>query len=378
MKGCLACKACATECPIKVDVPTFRADFLAQYHGRYRRPLKDYFVAALETSLVVMAWFPILVNRLMQMGFVKRFLERTIGIVDTPLLAESSLTGGLRERRAAKFDRAALGALDAKERARTVLVAQDAFTTFYEPNVALAAYDVLEKLGRRVVFLPYFENGKGLHIKGFMRRFADLASRNAKLLREAASLGIPIVGLEPAVTLTYRDEYVHVLGDDAARFDVLLLQEYLAQPAQLTELETRSRQKEHQSGGAALELFGHCTERTAAPKSQQQWQSVFKALGANLDLAALGCCGMCGVYGHETEHLEASRRAFALSWEKALSSSSDGPARSSVLVTGHSCRSQVKRFGGFVPRHPIEALRDLLEEAAPKERRAKKASTPSV
>jgi (R)-2-hydroxyglutarate dehydrogenase len=379
MNGCLACKACATDCPIKVDVPSFRADFLAQYHGRYRRPLKDYFVAALETSLVVMAWFPILVNRLMQTAFVKRLLERTIGIVDTPLLAESSLASGLRARRAAKFDTAMLGALDAKERARTVLVAQDAFTTFYEPNVALAAYDVLEKLGRRVVFLPYFENGKGLHIKGFLRRFANLASKNAKVLREAASLGIPIVGLEPAVTLTYRDEYVHALGKEAARFEVLLLQEYLAQPAQLAELkETATRSR---SGVTALRLFGHCTERTAAPKSQRQWQSVFKALGVDLDLVALGCCGMCGVYGHETEHLETSRRAFALSWEKALSSSSDEAARSarsSVLVTGHSCRSQVKRFGGFVARHPVEALHDLLAEVTPERRRSKKAPTTSL
>ena len=58
MNGCLACKACATQCPVKVDVPELRAEFLSQYHSRYRRPLKDYFMATLERVLVVMGWAP--------------------------------------------------------------------------------------------------------------------------------------------------------------------------------------------------------------------------------------------------------------------------------------------------------------------------------
>src|SRR5690606_30930578 len=127
-------------------------------HGRYRRPLKDYFVAALETVLVVMSFLPGVFNRLMTTGIARRVLD-WIGIVDTPLLAESTLAAGLRQRRAPSFDPKELERLGPEERARTVLVVQDAFTTFYEPNVALAAYDVLTRLGLRVVFLPFFENG---------------------------------------------------------------------------------------------------------------------------------------------------------------------------------------------------------------------------
>ncbi len=354
MNGCLACKACATDCPIKVDVPSFRADFLAQYHGRYRRPLKDYFVAVLETSLVLMAVFPALANRLMELGFVKRFLERVVGIIDSPRLAEKTLAAGLRSRSAPRFDPSALARLDEEERARTVLVAQDAFTTFYEPNVALAAYDLLTKLGRRVVFLPFFENGKGLHIKGFLGRFETVATKASRVLRDAARLDIPIVGLEPAVTLTYRDEYVHLLGEAAP--EVKLLQEYLSEPKLLEEIATRVKKGEVTQSPSKLRLFGHCTERTSEPTSQKKWQTVFAAFGIELDVAAVGCCGMCGIYGHETEHFDESRRAFEQSWEKALGKSEE----SDVVVTGHSCRSQVKRFGGFVARHPIEALDDLL------------------
>ncbi len=355
MNGCLACKACATQCPIKVDVPAFRSDFLEQYHTRYRRPVKDYFVGALELTLVPMGWFPRLTNALMGTAWFRNLLADKIGIVDSPKLAESTLAAGLRARRAPRFDMAALARLDADERARTVLIVQDAFTTFYEPNVALAAYDVLTKLARRVVFLPYRENGKGLHIKGFMRRFKRVAASNAAFYADVASLGIPLVGLEPAVTLTYRDEYVHELGKSEVNFQVELLQEYLFK--RLPELSERIAEQNVQSR-EPLRLFGHCTERTAEPKSQAQWQRVFETLGIKLESAATGCCGMCGIYGHEAIHYEESRGVFEMSWQKQLPGSESGQA--SVLATGHSCRSQVKRFGGFVPRHPVEALRDVL------------------
>lgn len=343
MNGCLACKACATQCPVKVDVPTFRAEFLAQYHARYRRPLKDYFVAILETVLVVMGVFPSVFNAMMRLS--KGLLAKWIGIVDSPALAEATLASGLRARKAPAFDPKKLAALSAEERAKTVLVAQDAFTTFYEPNVALAAYDVLTRLGRRVVFLPFRENGKGLHVKGFLGWFADVAAKNAAMLKEAAALGIPIVGLEPAVTLTYRDEYRHALGDTG--FEVKLLQEYLG--GLITELEALPKKTK------SLRLFGHCTERTAEPASQGHWVRVFGAMGVDVKIADVGCCGMCGVYGHEAEHVDESRVIFEGSWKRALPVKPDG-----IVVTGHSCRSQTKRFGGFLAQHPVEALRDLL------------------
>lgn len=359
MNGCLACKACATQCPIKVDVPSFRAEFLAQYHQRYRRPLKDYFVAILEASLVVMSLVPALFNWLMSLPLSRRILGGFIGIIDTPMLAEQTLAAGLRKRKAESFDPSRLGDLSEEERVRTVLIAQDAFTTFYEPNVALAAYDVLTDLGLRVVFLPFFENGKGLHIKGFLRRFKAVAEKNARVLRDASLLGIPIVGVEPAVTLTYRDEYVHALGEAAMDgIKVELLQEFLARRASdFAAVRGKRASSAEPKRSEKLRLFGHCTERTAEPASQTKWQEAFRAIvGVELDAMSTGCCGMCGVYGHEAEHLDDSRGVFEQSWKRVLAKGKS----ETVLATGHSCRSQVKRFAGFVPRHPIEAMRDLL------------------
>ena len=81
-----------------------------------------------------------------------------------------------------------------------------------------------------------------------------------------------------------------------------------------------------------------------------------------MKLVDLGCCGMCGAYGHEASHKAESEGVFAMSWARALPESDS--ERERVLAPGHSCRSQVKRFAGFVPQHPLEALEALTREAA--------------
>lgn len=349
MNGCLACKACATQCPIKVDVPEFRSRFFEHYHTRYRRPLKDFFFAGLEKMIWVLAWFPRLVNWFLGSAWLGSLLRRVVGIVDSPLLSVTTLRRGLLARRAPAYDPRRLTELSAEEKKRSVLLLQDAFTSFYESNVVLATYDVLTRLGYAVYVLPYRENGKALHVKGFLRSFRKVVDRNAAFLTEAASTGIPLVGLEPAVTLTYRDEYLQALGTKAPPFRVQLVQEWLAQ-----ELERRGTSLPRLADGQHYRLFGHCTERTAALQSQRQWRQIFERLGARLDLVDVGCCGMCGAYGHELAHYDESKGIFAMSWAEALPKSAD--ERTRVLATGHSCRSQVKRFGGFVPRHPLEAL----------------------
>jgi Fe-S oxidoreductase len=351
MAGCLACKACATQCPIHVDVPALRADFLEQYHTRYRRPLLDYFVASLERMLRFLAILPRLSNFMMNLG-VSRWFLRQVGIVDSPALASRTLARGLSERRAEAFSLRKIERLDEHARKKLVFVAQDAFTTYYEPNVALATYDLLTRLGRKVYFLPYRDSGKALHIKGFVSQFRRLVQGNATFYGRIAKLGVPIVGLEPAVTLVYRDEYRHV--EENLGFEVKLLQEYLA--SELPQLREELGDRFPRTDAVPLRLFGHCTERTFEPRSQMLWREVFQAFGADVTLEATGCCGMCGVFGHEKAHLEESRGIYAMSWEPRMLGADPGQ----VLATGHSCRSQVKRFSGFVPRHPAEALASAL------------------
>ncbi len=352
LDGCLSCKACATQCPIQVDVPRMKAEFLSLYHERYPRPLRDYFVAALESLLLWLALLPRLFNWGMNRRWVKYVMQHWVGIVDIPPLGKVSLRRELKKRRAVwltESEWAQRKARSQDERDNHVILLQDAFTTFYEPHVVLATYDLMVKMGLTPLVVPYFPNGKALVIKGFLRLFRALARRNAERLNRLAELGIPMVGIEPAVVLTYRDEYPELLGTESIRFRVELLQDWLDKE------RPRLRRLAPQTSRSAPTplLFGHCTERTAAPLSEAAWVRVFQALNLELETANVGCCGMCGMFGHEAKHVDESKALYAMSWQPKLSTLAE---QRIALVSGHSCRSQAHRVDGMSHRHPVELL----------------------
>jgi FAD/FMN-containing dehydrogenase/Fe-S oxidoreductase len=348
MAGCLACKACATQCPVHVDVPDFRAQFLELYHRRYARPLGDYLTALLERMLPLMAAVPRFANLLMGSA-LGRFLTRLlVGIVDSPLLDPHTAARRLRESGIPISTVDELQKLPKSD--QIVVILQDAFTTFYEPKILQAACLLLRRLGYRPHVLPYFENGKALHIKGFLSVFGRVVERNSQLLRVVGELGFPMLGIEPAVVLTYRDEYPKLLERETG-FQVWLLQEWLATQT-LTPTAAPAA-----NGGRGLRLLSHCTEQALVSSAPAQWRQVFGALGVPLELVKTGCCGMCGVYGHEAKHYGESIGVFNLSWRKKIALGQD---EQRVLATGHSCRHQVERTLGFTPLHPAEALLSAL------------------
>jgi Fe-S oxidoreductase len=233
-----------------------------------------------------------------------------------------------------------------------VVLLQDAFTSFYEPELVLAVRELLVRLGCDISIAPFYPNGKGLHVKGFLRRFGAQAKKTAAAYRELAESGAALVAIEPAVALTYRDEYRHALGKELG-FDVELLQELLVRI-----VPKSGRAVTRDDGDRVYRLFGHCTETTLAPASQKQWVDVFSRLGLTLEPVATGCCGMSGAFGHERAHREESRGIWEMSWERWIAKD---PARS--VVTGYSCRSQAHRFAGLEPRHPAEVLLEHLRRA---------------
>jgi Fe-S oxidoreductase len=346
MDGCLACKSCSGQCPIKVDVPTFRAKFLELYHTRYARPLKDHLIAQLETVLPLGARFHRIANAVMG-STAGRALGRKAGLVDAPLFSGIDLRAEAARRGVHVAAPARLRAIPAADRDRHVVIVQDAFTSFFETELVLDLLDLLLALGFTPWLAPFRPNGKPLHVHGFLGRFGKQAAENAALLRALADTGVELLGLDPSMTLTYRAEYAGALGADAPR--VLLPQEWLASRlALLPPLPP----------GAPLMLLPHCTERTNAVASLKDWQAIFSHLGAPLRVLATGCCGMAGTFGHEAEHRDMSERLYDLGWRQKVAAHGDA-----LVATGYSCRSQVKRFDGVRIDHPVQALLRRLQKA---------------
>ncbi|MFA0332218.1 FAD-binding and (Fe-S)-binding domain-containing protein [Vibrio cyclitrophicus] len=348
MNGCLACKACASQCPIKVDVPSFRSRFLNIYYSRYQRPAKDYLVANIETMLPLMAKAPKVVNAALGQKWIQTATAKTVGYVDAPLMSVPTLKNRLASKELQLFDLQYLEGLSSEQKKQHVLIVQDPFTSFYDAEVVEDFVTLAQKLGKTPVLLPFKPNGKALHIKGFLSRFAREAKSTSDFLSMVADIGIPLVGVDPALVLCYRDEYVEILADKRGDFDVLTVHEWLL--PSLGDFEARSASEE------VWYLFAHCTEKTKMPNAEKEWGTIFKHFGAALTSVPVGCCGMAGTFGHEVDKLQMSKDIYGLSWKPQMQ---DLP-KDRCLVTGYSCRSQVKRFEGEKLAHPLQALAKIL------------------
>ncbi|WP_312958970.1 D-2-hydroxyglutarate dehydrogenase YdiJ [Stutzerimonas nitrititolerans] len=349
MAGCLACKSCAGQCPVKVNVPEFRSRFLELYHGRYLRPLKDYLIGSLEFSIPFLARFPRLYNGLIGFAPIRLFLERMAGMVDSPTLSYLDFKGACARWQVLPADAQRLARLSEAERKRSVVFVQDAFTRYFETAVAMDWIELASRLGYQVYLAPFAANGKPLQVQGFLGTFDKVARRNGEALAALEASGVALVGLDPAMTLVYRQEYAKLLGSRTP--NVQLIQEWLLEVLPQAEASTDQDRP-------AYQLLAHCTEKTNAPDSVAQWQRVFERMGLQLSVLASGCCGMSGTYGHETRNLETSRVIYAQSWGRLIERHGK---QGNLLADGYSCRSQVKRMEeGTVLPHPLQALLEYV------------------
>jgi Fe-S oxidoreductase len=220
---------------------------------------------------------------------------------------------------------------------------QDSFTSFYDPNVLLDTYNCLTHLGFSVFIAPFFPSGKSLHVKGFLRKFNRIVNKNNKQLKQLANLNITIVGIDPSITLTYRDEYQKITNNPIT---IKLLQEWLITKKEL--LKPLPQKK-------SFYLLSHCTEKSLCVESEKYWQTIFTALNLELLPLSAGCCGMAGSYGHELEHRKNSEILFSMDWKKLIAEKS-----LPILATGYSCRSQTLRLMNIKLQHPMQALANLF------------------
>lgn len=269
-------------------------------------------------------------------------------MVDSPLLSCFDLAAVIRQWNVRPADPHALAALSDAQRVRSVVIVQDTFTRYFDTEQLATLIELAVRIGFQVWLAPLAPNGKALHVQGFLRAFEKAAIRNATQLAALARSGVALVGLDPAMTLTYRQEYLKVTGLAVPK--VALPQEWLLHALPEAGAGDPS---------AAYRLLPHCTEKTNAPDSGKQWAQVFARRGLRLAVQATGCCGMSGTYGHEARNLHTSKTIYAQSWAAHV----DAPQeQGEALATGYSCRSQVKRLSARQVRHPLQPLLDHVRD----------------
>lgn len=330
---CLSCKACTSQCPVHVDIPTMKAAFLADRFTARPRALRDRLVRHMEALTILGARLPGLANMGLSLG--RSVMASAFGLVDLPRFAAQGLDARMR---AAGAQRLAPGApLPAgMDTGKAAILLCDSFLGPFEPEVLESAARVLARMGFTVFYTPIQPNGKAAQVRGYLGAFEETRDAAVARIEGYAGLGLPLVTVEPAVTMLYRQDYKGALADGLlTSIDRLLAEHAGALPKAVA---------------TSFRLIGHCTETSADPGNLTRWKSVFAAAGLTLATQRAGCCGMAGMFGHEAENRDLSRQVFELDWAAKVKAGDD------LLATGFSCRGQAERFTGAQLRHPVQAL----------------------
>ncbi|HVA79175.1 MAG TPA: FAD-linked oxidase C-terminal domain-containing protein, partial [Candidatus Binataceae bacterium] len=340
---CLACKACKNECPSGVDMAAYRAEFFSHYYAEHRRPLAAHFFGRMHDIARAAALAPRLVNALAKAPVTGSLARRALGIDparELPRFAPRTFRSWFASRRSAT---------GARSGAREVILFSDTFNNFFEPEVAIAAVEVIERAGFRVT-LPSRDVccGRPLYDYGMLERAKRYLIGALEVLAPAAARGTPIVGLEPSCILTFRDELPSMFPRDtraaALAERTMLLGEFFAREAPEFAPSAMS---------APALLHRHCHQQALAGVGAET-SLLARAKGLDLTVLDAGCCGMAGAFGYDSERYAVSRAA----GERVLGPSIRQSADATIIIAdGFSCRAQIRHLcPGRSPMHLAQVL----------------------
>ena len=347
---CLACKGCTSECPSGVDMPKLKYEFMHEYYKTHHRPLHDYLFGYFH---VVSKWMqPIapLANVFMQMKWSSKLIAKVVGITDKRPFPVFSRTKAKPQRRKATEQ-------------KTVLFLSDVFSQYLEPQVAQAAFDILDFAGYDVKVLSSVGAGASFLSKGFI----DEARAHAeKVLSEIKALGgganVSVVGCEPPEVYCLKHEYVGLLPERRTEIESITKNVWLVDEF-LLRIGTWLNQNEI-SEKTKVTFHPHCHQRAEGladdglPSGSSATVAMLKMVGFDVGLIDAGCCGMAGTFGYDAEHYELSMQVGELG---VLREMRNAEARSQKAVsTGSACRLQIKQGAGVEAQHPLVLVRDAL------------------
>ncbi|MFD5287729.1 FAD-binding and (Fe-S)-binding domain-containing protein [Streptomyces rochei] len=368
---CLSCKGCRSDCPVEVDMATYKAEFLHHHYAGRRRPAAHY----------TMGWLPVwlrwaararvapVVNALASVRPLAAVAKRLGGIAgerDVPRLAGQTFSRWWRGRGAPRAE------------GEPVVLWPDTFTEHLSPSVGRAAVRVLEAAGLRVVLPPTLRTrGRGLAdgrtrsatalltarrgrvccgltyvSTGQLDRARAVMRRTLDLMEPVLETSAPVVVLEPSCAAALRTDLPELLHDDprAARLAARVVT--FAQA-----LERHAPDWRPPAVGLPAVGQTHCHQHAVLGDAAER--RLREAAGLTGDLAG-GCCGLAGNFGFEDGHYEVSA---ACAEEQLLPAVREAPEGAVVLADGFSCRTQLEQLAGVRGRHLAEVLAERLEGA---------------
>jgi FAD/FMN-containing dehydrogenase/Fe-S oxidoreductase len=337
---CLACKGCTNDCPVNVDMPTYKSEFLYHHYqsGRRWRPRYAYAFGYIDKAARLASLLPELANFATQAPGLRRLAKFAAGIDQRrplPEFAPMSLQEWFRRRGGT-----------ANPEGRPVVLFPDTFNNYLHTNVGVACVEAIEAAGWRVIMPEqHVCCGRPLYDYGFLDSAERYLRRVLDVLRDQIRAGTPIVGMEPSCLAVFKDELKRMLphDDDAAR----LASNAYHFPEFFT---TFGIDPPHLDGEAVL--WGHCHHR--ATGGMEPEQQLLEQMGLSVDSVSGGCCGLAGSWGFESGKYQISMDCGEQAILPAVRNASPGTL---VVADGFSCKTQIADAGtGRQALHTAEVM----------------------
>ena len=346
---CLACKGCKGECPVNVDMATYKAEFLSHHYKGRLRPRAAYAMGLIHWWARIASRMPRTANALASLRLFK-LLGGIASQRKPPKFATQTFRDWFEARPVVN---------EGKER---VILWADTFNNFFHPQICEAAVEVLEDAGFQVVVqAEKLCCGRPLYDYGML----DLARRKLQqILRDLQGdieRGTPVIGLEPSCVSVFRDEMKALFphDDDAQR---LAKQTYV-----LSEFLVKRGYRAPQLSEEAL-VHGHCHHKAVLGWDDEK--KLLKQLLPKHTIVDSGCCGMAGSFGYEADKVDVSMQIGERKLLPAVRNASD---ETLVVSDGFSCHGQIQTTG----REPLH-IAQVLQKAVRQRREAPRASAVAV
>lgn len=338
---CLGCKGCKSDCPVQVDMATYKAEFRAHHYKARLRPRAAYSMGLIHEWSRIASSAPWLANAVFQWPGLSAAAKWAGGIAPqrrVPRYARRSFVQWFRDR-------------GARQGGKSVMLWPDTFNNYFRPETAIAATEVLEALGYTIT-IPDRNLccGRPLYDWGMLDQAKKLWGRTLETLAPVMRDGMPIVGLEPACVSAFRDELPSLLlGNERA--------ERLSRQT-LFFTEFLDRHVPHQklgriSGSALVQI--HCHHHAVLEPDAER--NVLDQVGLDYEVMKSGCCGMAGAFGFERDKYDVSITAAERAMLPLIRNAGSDTV---ILADGFSCREQIEQCSGRRTKHIAELLTNVV------------------
>jgi Fe-S oxidoreductase len=327
---CLACKGCTNDCPVNVDIPTYKAEFLHHHYKSARRwrPRHAYAFGLIDQAARLASRMPEIANVATQTPGLAQLAKLVAGIDrhrPLPRFAPMTLQQWFEERGGT-----------VNPHGRPVVLFPDTFNNHFHTDVGVACVEAIEAAGWRVV-LPegHVCCGRPLYDYGFLDTAERYLHNVLDVLRPHVRAGTPVVGMEPSCLAVFKDELTKLLphDEDAARLArnshhfAEFFDHYDITPPKLSP------------GGKAL-LWGHCHQRSTGGMNNDS--KLLERMGLDTDDLKGGCCGLAGSWGFENGKYDISMDCGE---QALLPAVRDADQTTAIVANGFSCKTQIEDAG---------------------------------